>query len=392
MGKLYTGESVFDASVRRIVKAYREGHRLVISFSAGKDSGVLLELAILAADITGNLPVEVIMRDDEIAFPGTFEYAERMARRPEVNFHWLSFRQGQINIFNREEPFFWVFDPYMDPSDWVRKPPKDLIEWDTVNSPDMYSMVNPTRYPPLKENTKLCSVVGIRSEESMTRHLAIQSARGPRSIATVDKGLNMFKLYPIYDWKTEDVWKAIHDNGWDYNDAYDVMVKMGIAPRQQRLGLVAMSLNGIPNLQFAARAWPQWFDKVSDRLPGIHTVVNFGKRAVMPVKRSYESWEECYQRACIDTAPTWVAERAKYAKARVLRNHAKHTAANLPEIAKCDFCNLNWKKFTEIMFTGDPFGVRLNWLPTLEALAWRPEDKRAWNVTLMKKFKQEQSV
>lgn len=377
MGKFYTGESVFDAAIRRLVKAYKEGHRVVYSFSGGKDSGVLIELGIIAARMTGNLPIEVTMRDDEIAFPGTFEYAERTARRLEINFHWLSFRQGQINIFNREEPFFWVFDPYLDPTDWVRQPPKDLIEWDVCNSPDLYSFVNPTRYPP-PITGKLCSVVGIRAEESMTRHLAIQSANGPRSIATVDKGRRMFKLYPIYDWKTEDIWKAILDNHWDYNDSYDVMTKMGIPPRKQRLGLIAMSLNGIPNLQFASRAWPQWFDKVTDRLPGIHTVCNFGVKALMPVRHANETWERCYQRACIDTAPKWVAERAEYARERVLRVHARHSLGTLPEIAKCQTCNLSWKKFAEIMYTGDPFKVRLNWLPNLEANLFRPEDTRVW--------------
>lgn len=391
MAKQYTSESVFDASIRRLVKAYNEGHRLTYSFSGGKDSGVLAELGIIAADIAGKLPIEVVMRDDEIAYPGTFEYAERLARRPEVKFHWYSFRQGQVNIFNREEPFFWVFDPYLDPSDWVREPPYDLVKWDTKSDPDLYGLVNLERFPN-PEGAKLCSCVGIRAEESMTRHLAIQSAHGPRSNATPDKGKNMIKLYPLYDWKTEDIWKAILDNHWDYNEAYNVMSKMGISPRKQRLGLIAMSLNGIPSLQFAAKAWPQWFDKVCQRLPGVHTVANFGVRALMPVKRSGETWEECYQRVCIDTAPGWIRERALYARERILRNHARHSVIPLGEIGNCGVCNLSWKKFTESMYTGDPFRIRLNFLLSIEPIHWRPEDKRAWNHKLMAKLKKEEKA
>src|SRR5574340_797127 len=108
-------KTVFDASLDRLIEVYEQGHRLVVSFSAGKDSGVVLEMAILAATLTNRLPVEVIMRDEEIMFPGTFEYAERIAARPEVKFHWVYANQPVINVFNRERPYWWVFDPQLEP-------------------------------------------------------------------------------------------------------------------------------------------------------------------------------------------------------------------------------------------------------------------------------------
>jgi hypothetical protein len=105
------GVDVFEAALDRLVSLYADGHRLVYSFSGGKDSGVCLELGIMAATMTNRLPVDVIMRDDEIMYPGTFEYAERVAARPEVAFNWIYACQPVVNTFNRENPFFWVFDP-----------------------------------------------------------------------------------------------------------------------------------------------------------------------------------------------------------------------------------------------------------------------------------------
>jgi predicted phosphoadenosine phosphosulfate sulfurtransferase len=115
-------KSVFDAALDRLIAVYSEGHRVVVSFSAGKDSGVCLELCIIAARLTNRLPVEVAMRDEEIMYPGTFEYAERCAARPEIKFHWLIAGQPIVNIFNREQPYWWVFDPDAEPL-WVRRPP-----------------------------------------------------------------------------------------------------------------------------------------------------------------------------------------------------------------------------------------------------------------------------
>src|SRR5262245_28576537 len=115
--------NVFDAALDRLTSLYAEGHRLVVSFSAGKDSGVCLELAILAARTTGRLPVDVVMRDEEIMYPGTFEYAERVAARPEVRFRWLIAHQPIVNVFDRLSPYFWTFDPLLPPEEWVRQPP-----------------------------------------------------------------------------------------------------------------------------------------------------------------------------------------------------------------------------------------------------------------------------
>ena len=45
----------------------------------------------------------------------------------------------------------------------------------------------------------------------------------------------IFKAYPIYDWKVDDVWTAPAKFGWDYCEAYDLMEMAGIRPRDQRL-------------------------------------------------------------------------------------------------------------------------------------------------------------
>ena len=107
--RVQNGKDVFTSALDRLVELYSKPEdEAVVSFSAGKDSMVVLEMAILAATETDRLPVKVLMRDEEIMFPGTYEYAERVAARPEVDFHWIYASQPILNVFNRENPFIWV--------------------------------------------------------------------------------------------------------------------------------------------------------------------------------------------------------------------------------------------------------------------------------------------
>jgi predicted phosphoadenosine phosphosulfate sulfurtransferase len=309
--KLFSSTNVYEASLKRLVDAYKAGDRMVVAFSAGKDSTVVLEMAIAAARITGNLPVEVWMRDEEIMLPGTYEYAERVASRPEVKMHWLISGQASVNIFNRKNPYYWVFDPLLDPSQWMRTPPP-YAKW--VDQLSLYNVVNPASFPP-PEGHYLVVIMGVRGSESRRRNMLIHQSGGAWSGFTgqgaAGKGRDLEKHFrPIYDWNTSDVWRAIKEFQWDYNDAYNAMTRFGMRASAQRIAPIAMTTHGIPMLALASKAWPNWFEKLNERLPGVRLAALYGKRAIEPVRKQAESWEQAYQRLNIDEAPDWIKPRA----------------------------------------------------------------------------------
>ena len=159
MPRRMLGVNVLDEAVDRMARLYSEGHRIVVSFSTGKDSTVALEVCILAAMQTGRLPVEVVMRDEEIMFPDTYEFAERTAARDEVEMTWLVANQPVINVFNRQSPYFWVLDPELPEEKWMRKPPS----WATyIPEKHIDAMTHPDRFPPA-EGKKLYAVIGLRA-------------------------------------------------------------------------------------------------------------------------------------------------------------------------------------------------------------------------------------
>lgn len=370
MARTALGINVFDAAVARMEALYQEGHRIVVSWSGGKDSHVCAEICAIAAERTGRLPVEVVMRDEEIMFPGTFEFAERQYQRPDFDFHWLYARQPIVNVFSRELPYFWVFDPTLDPDEWVRKPPPYAEEIKDIN---IRHMIVPDRFPP-DEGKKLIAVLGLRGAESNRRLMGIHNS-GSHLTKTPQAGT--YYARPLYDWQDGDVWLAHKQFGWDYNSAYDVMNRLGVPRHRLRIAPPTLSINGAAKLQLASKAWPQWFERVARRLPGVRAVAQFGQAAITPQKRLGETWEQVYQRECIDNAPQWIAERSKKVRDVVLHRHAKHATTPLPEILACRHCtgaNVSWKKLARIMYLGDPLSVATDYLgiPDVDPDFFRP--------------------
>jgi predicted phosphoadenosine phosphosulfate sulfurtransferase len=354
---------VFSMAIERLAEQYAAGHRLVVSTSTGKDSTVILELAVIAATLTDRLPVDVIMRDEEILLPGSFEYAERIYNRPEINMKWVVAGQPIINAFNRENPYWWVFDDRLDPSEWVRQPPP-FAEW--IPDKMITSMNNPKRFPPA-EGKDLMSIIGLRVQESQGRLYGLHSSGGYMTKPQAPYGVRLCR--PIYDWTDGDVWKAILENGWDYNKAYDNMAKWNIPRARMRIGPPTMSAYAAPEFRIYKSVFPEWYNKVARRLHGVEQVARYGKKALLPERRAGESWAETFQRECIDRAPKWIAARAEEARTKLLRMHSRHATTPFPDFVPCHSCMGNsgsWRKLSLLLYNGDPFSLKVTVLPYVE--------------------------
>jgi len=373
-GRHYLGETVFDAALRRLEQSYRDGARVVVSNSGGKDSIVCTELAVIAARKYDMLPVDVIHRDEEIIYPGTPEYLERLHERGErtgeVRLFWANAHQPIINAFDRQCPYFWVFDPALDPDDWVRKPPPYAVEIPEIN---IQRLTTAARFPPWREGGQVHGVVGLRGDESAPRMMGIHSAGG--YFTGIDAG-GVYGSRPIYDWTEGDVWKAIHDFGWDYNSAYDVMLRAGVGRRGLRIAPPTMNPGGADMLRVAAQAWPKWWDRVCRRVPSVRTFAQYGKRAIQAERRVGETWRETFLRECIDRAPQWIADRAELVMEKTLSGHARHSTTPLPETSRgrCSSCGLMgaWQVMTDALYLGDPFSTKASMLPYVDPEVFRP--------------------
>lgn len=364
--KLHLQKNVFDAALDRLQELYEQDHTIVISQSGGKDSTVCMELAIMAADAAGKLPINVIHRDEEILFPNTYEYLDRVANRPEVNMHHVYAGQPVVNVFNRQNPYWWIFDDRIPQDEWVRQPPDYAYKIEELN---INALVTKERFP-TAEGKDLFACIGLRVQESPNRRMGLFSSKGH---ITKENKEGVKYVRPIYDWTDGDVWKAIQDFKWDYNHAYDVMVKHGRSKNKLRIAPLTMTQAGIPDLQLAQKAWPQWFDKVCHRLDGIRTAAQFGRRSCEPRRRSGETWEDCFKRECITDAPDWIAQRAEIAMRSELEKHQRLNG-NIP-FPQVNAIRANplgsWKKLAYSLWNGDPFSLKCGKLAYCEPEMFR---------------------
>lgn len=368
--RIQTGATVWDAAIGRMVEQYEQGHRIVVSLSGGKDSTCALEVCVIAAEMTGRLPVEAVTRDEEVLYPGTYEYLDRVHDRPDVDLHHLVAHQPIINAFNRESPYWWVFDDQVPRTAWVREPP---VYAEHIPEIDIRSMTTKARFP-VADGQKLISVIGLRVAESRGRMYGLFSSGGYMTKPDARTGVHGCR--PIYDWTDADVWRAIREFGFDYSTAYDQMHRFGIPRHRLRIGPPSMNAAGVDHLRFASQAWPAWWDRVCDRLPGIQTAAKFGRRVLEPTRRVGETWEVTFRRECIDTAPAWIAERSVKAMGKLLQYHRVHSSAPLPEVSPCRACISNlgsWKSLARSLYLGDPFSVKVHsLLPYVDPEVFRP--------------------
>ena len=211
----------------------------------------------------------------------------------------------------------------------------------------------------------------MRVQESQRRRRGLYSSGG---YLTKANRYGVLNARPIYDWTDGDVWKAHVDYGWDYNDAYDIMHRLGIARSALRIAPPTQTIAAIDALWVAARAWPKWFDKVCERLPGVRTAAMFKKKSVTPYRRFGQTWAEVFQTQCIDEAPAWIAERSIKVQQYYERLHSRHSTEPLPDVMGCSKCGESfgsWKRLALIMYMGDPFSMKQSIAPVIEPQFFR---------------------
>jgi len=240
MAKKYLSKNVLDAARERIAYVFDEFERIYVSFSGGKDSGVMLNLALEEA-AKRNRKIGVLVVDLEAQYTHTVEYIERALMHPNIDPYWVCLPLHLRNAVSQFQPHWLCWDP--DKCDaWVRDFPKNCINDETFFPFFRRGMEFEEFVPAFGEwyagGEKTACLVGIRSDESLNRFRTIASIsktsyNGKQWTTKVSD--SVYNVYPIYDWRTEDLWIANGIHKWDYNRIYDLMYMAGLTIHQMRL-------------------------------------------------------------------------------------------------------------------------------------------------------------
>lgn len=295
--------SVYDAALDRLRYVYDRFDHVAVAFSGGKDSTACLQLTLQVAREKGRLPLRVVHWDEEAIPYQTEEYVRRVSRWPDVDLQWLCLPVKHRNACSRQSPWWYPWAPE-DREKWVRPlPPEALTAWPgfapeppaaRLSIPDMAGLLCPPATYGLS-----AFIMGIRAQESLIRRRAvIRRMHDNYIIENVDATArgNLFKVYPIYDWRTEDVWTAPQVYDWDYNRAYDVLDKAGLAASRQRCS-PAFGEEPLEKLWTYQTCFPELWDRMLERVPGVPAAARYATTELWGYRTKLEkpadmSWEE----------------------------------------------------------------------------------------------------
>lgn len=243
--KRFIGIDVLTAAQERIAYTFNNFERIFVSFSGGKDSTVMLHLVMDEAIKRGR-KVAVMLIDFEAQYKHTSENAEILFEKykDHIDLYWICLPIALRNAVSNFEPSWTCWD-LEKKSDWVRELPKHAGVISDIN---YFSFFHPRMEFEefiilfaewFAQGQSVAAFIGIRADESLNRFRTIainkkEVFQGKRWTTKVID--DVYNVYPIYDWKTEDIW-TYHAKNPDkaYNKIYALMHRAGVPPSQQRL-------------------------------------------------------------------------------------------------------------------------------------------------------------
>lgn len=232
MKRISASIDVVEAAERRIKNVFSNDLPVYMSFSGGKDSLVLgqLVMSLIERGQISSKKLTVQFVDEEAIFPcieRTVMDWRRKFMLAGAAFDWLCVEVKHFNCFNdlSEDETFICWDRQKEDV-WVRRPPLFAIRNHPLLRPrkDSYQDFMP----------RLCSdgitITGVRAAESVQR-LQYMSRLNMGAGSMTGK----HQVYPIYDWRTNDVWLYLRDQGVQIPEIYLYLWQSGCGKGQLRV-------------------------------------------------------------------------------------------------------------------------------------------------------------
>ncbi|EFK4582230.1 phosphoadenosine phosphosulfate reductase [Escherichia coli] len=243
--KILIGTNVLLAARQRIEWIFDTFPSLCLSFSGGKDSSVLFHLT---AEIARKRKrrFSVLFIDWEAQYQCTITHVLKMKDMYEdvtEMFYWVALPLTTVNGVSQFQPEWVCWEPGIE---WVRFPPECAIT-DTSYFPFYkYAMTFETFVPAFsswfsrKQKCGVAILIGVRADESLNRFMGLASRHKLRYAddkpwTTASPDGFYYTLYPLYDWKTRDIWIYNSNTGAAYNSLYDLMYRAGVPLRKMRV-------------------------------------------------------------------------------------------------------------------------------------------------------------
>jgi predicted phosphoadenosine phosphosulfate sulfurtransferase len=254
MKRIYKDKNVYEATQDRIRYIFENFERVYLSFSGGKDSGVMLNLVLdymKKNNITKKIGIQIL--DNEANYEMSLDFMRKILNdnRGYLDIYWCCLPISLPCTVSSYE-IDWKCWGVEDKQRWVRPMPDMDYVVNIDNHPFGELFIENMHYDKFwdmfaewySQGKSCANLIGIRTQESLNRFRAIMNeakqTHGNNSW-TKKNTENVFNCYPIYDWKTRDIWIANNKFEWDYNKLYDVFYLAGVPIEKMRVASPFMS-------------------------------------------------------------------------------------------------------------------------------------------------------
>ncbi|HJC63140.1 MAG TPA: DUF3440 domain-containing protein [Candidatus Blautia merdavium] len=245
----YQEQNVYEALQERLKFLFEEFDNIYVSFSGGKDSGLLLNLVLdFQKKYYPDKVIGVFHQDFEAQYTVTTEYIERTFERikDQVEPYWVCLPMATRTALSSYEMYWYPWDDTKEEI-WVREMPKHDYVINLQNNP-----MTTYRYRMHQEDLakqfgrwyrishgdkKTVCLLGMRADESLQRYSGFLNKKyGYKGECWISKHFkDVWCASPLYDWTHEDVWHANYLFHYDYNHLYDLYYKAGLKVSQMRV-------------------------------------------------------------------------------------------------------------------------------------------------------------
>ena len=239
--KTWLGCTVLQAAQKRISLIFDHFERIYLAFSGGKDSTVMFHLCAEEAR-KRKRKFGLLFIDWECQYKLTIEHVKEMTRlyADVIELYWCCLLIRTVNAVSVFEPE-WI--AWEKGKEWIRKKPEYAISEASCFPFYMENMTFEEFVPKFGKwyagDTPTACFVGIRASESLNRWISVASSRNKQCFQkhrwTTKAGEKLYNAYPIYDWKTEDIWTYCGKYRKCYNRLYDRFYQAGIPLGRMRI-------------------------------------------------------------------------------------------------------------------------------------------------------------
>lgn len=345
-------EDVLTAVRKRISLLFDIYDNISLSFSGGKDSTALFHLVNTEA-IKRNRKFILYFQDQEAEYQGTIDLVEWAMSQPNVIPMWYQVPIFMTNAASQQQLFLWAWG---EGEKWVREKHPLAIHKIDKKYPKRFHKFNLWVGQNLRKLEGSCvSIVGLRAEESPDRRFVMFGEDS--ELFWLRRKNEPHKAYPIIDWRYTDVWKYLIENNLKYNKIYDKMYMLGGDLRTFRVSNLVheKAFRCLTDLQ---ELEPETYDKLEERLQGVHTAAIYGKEnlvySIKELPENFKTWKE-YKDFLLSSIHPELKKIFEYQWSRF--GDTDDIGANkymVKRILLCDWeGNITWSRDFEFNYTKD---------------------------------------